>query len=210
LTHSQQVAAIKTKASGAVDEGHPRAGQLSSAVINANVLYGAFVTDVILRLAAEDLFLPLWTMRIHEEWLRNLVAKRPDLCARRLETRLDQMLAAFPDALVPPSRGLKRLFPNVDAKDRHVAAAARKAKATRIVTFNTRDFPRDDLAPYGIAVRNPDEFLCDLAREMPNHVYATLMNKHRSVLRRPSMSRSDYLTALGRHGLRRIANLLDD
>jgi hypothetical protein len=183
---------------------------LYKALLDANVLHSAFVTDVMLRLAAEDLFLPLWTLRIHDEWLRNLALKRPDLGYDRLQVRRDRMLGAFPHALVPPSRGLKLLFPNVSAKDRHVAAAARNGRATHVVTFNVRDFPDRDLSTYGITVHTPDEFLCGLAGEMPNHVCTTLMKKHRAVLARPRLSQSQYIQALIRNGLERFANLIGD
>lgn len=39
----------------------------------------------------------------------------------------------------------------IDSRDRHVLAAAVRANAEVLVTFNTRDFPEPALKPYDIA-----------------------------------------------------------
>ncbi|MFO0135945.1 MAG: hypothetical protein ACK56U_20305, partial [Planctomyces sp.] len=46
-----------------------------------------------------------------------------------------------------------------DPDDRHVLAAAIRAGADLIVTFNLKDFPEKDLKPYGIEAQHPDDFL---------------------------------------------------
>jgi len=48
-----------------------------------------------------------------------------------------------------------------DPKDRHVLAAAVRANAEVIVTFNLRDFPEPALKPYDILTVHPDDFLLD-------------------------------------------------
>lgn len=45
-----------------------------------------------------------------------------------------------------------------DENDRYVLAAAIEAKASVIVTFNLKDFPRRALSPYGIRALAPDVF----------------------------------------------------
>ncbi len=47
-------------------------------------------------------------------------------------------------------------------KDRHVLAAAVRANAEVIVTYNLKDFPRTALAPYGITAQGPGDFLSNL------------------------------------------------
>ncbi len=49
-----------------------------------------------------------------------------------------------------------------DPKDRHVLAAAVRADAGAIVTFNTTDFPDHSVEEYEIEVIDPDTFLLDL------------------------------------------------
>jgi hypothetical protein len=66
---------------------------------------------------------------IHEEWIRNLLLKRPDLSRKKLEWLRDMMIEAVPDSLVtgyePAIDGLE--LPDPD--DRHVLAAALRANA---------------------------------------------------------------------------------
>lgn len=48
-----------------------------------------------------------------------------------------------------------------DPDDRHVLAAAVKAHAEVLVTFNGKDFPAEALAPWGVEAKHPDDFLLD-------------------------------------------------
>lgn len=138
------------------------------AVLDANVLYSAFIRDVLLRLAAADLYLPCWSERIHEEWMRNLLAHRPDLPESSLLRTRAAMDAFFPDALVAAYEPMEARFSGVDVRDRHVAAAALKAQAGHIVTQNLRDFPSAALSAHGISACSPDQLIRMLAAEHPN------------------------------------------
>jgi hypothetical protein len=53
-------------------------GQLV-ALLDANVLYGNKIRDVLLWLAYMDVYIPRWTERIQNEWSDNLEKNRPDL-----------------------------------------------------------------------------------------------------------------------------------
>jgi predicted nucleic acid-binding protein len=46
-----------------------------------------------------------------------------------------------------------------DVNDRHILAAAIKANAQTIVTYNLSDFPSSSLSRYEIDALHPDEFL---------------------------------------------------
>jgi hypothetical protein len=70
------------------------------------------------------------------------------------------MSRSFPDALVTGYESLVDGMTN-HPKDRHVLAAAVRANAEVIVTFNLRDFPEPALKPYDIAAIHPDDFLLD-------------------------------------------------
>jgi hypothetical protein len=59
-------------------------------------------------------------------------------------------------------------------KDRHVLAAAVRANAEVIVTYNLKDFPRASLAPYEITAQGPGEFLKNLFQLDPAEVMQTL------------------------------------
>lgn len=55
------------------------------AVYDACVLYPAPLRDLLMHLAVSDLFRARWTTRIHDEWMRNLLANRTDLTRAQLE-----------------------------------------------------------------------------------------------------------------------------
>lgn len=57
-----------------------------------------------------------------------------------------------------------------DVGDRHVLAAAIEANAQVIVTANLSDFPPDNLAPFGIEAKHPDDFVLDLIDLAPAKV----------------------------------------
>lgn len=128
------------------------------AFLDANVLVPINLTDVLLRLAAAKTYRPLWPAHVLDEVERTLL--KLDVAAAKVSYRLGVMRERFADAEVT---GYEALIPEMgcDEKDRHVLAAAVRARAEVIVTFNTRDFPSDALAPYDITLVHPDDFLLD-------------------------------------------------
>src|SRR4051794_19944718 len=128
------------------------------AVYDACVLYPAPLRDLLIRLAATGLVRARWTARIHEEWLRGLLARRKDLTVERLRRTQQLMIDAVPDCLIT---GYEHLIPHVhlpDEDDRHVLAAAIAGRAELIVTVNLRDFPADVLETHNIEAIHPDNF----------------------------------------------------
>jgi predicted nucleic acid-binding protein len=182
-------------------------GDSVRAVLDANVLYSAFLRDVLLRLAAAELFRPYWSERIHDEWIRNLLAHRPDLSSEKLFRTRAGMDAFFPDALVTGHEALEAQFGGVAPTDRHVAAAALKAGAGQIVTQNVRDFPPSALLPHGIVATAPDEFVQMLVG-MDSPTVRAALEQHRLGLNRPALSLEEYQAAFMRNGLSRSAALL--
>ncbi|WP_245503107.1 PIN domain-containing protein [Rhizobium ruizarguesonis] len=104
---------------------------------------------------------------IHGEWMRNLAATTPGLPKERLELPRDRMKAVLPEADVVNYRPLIEDLKLPGRDDRHVLAAAIAGKASVIVTWNLKDFPRRDLRPYGITSKSPDDFLADLHIAFP-------------------------------------------
>lgn len=176
------------------------------AVLDANVLYPAFLRDVLLRLASEELFLPLWTERILREWLDNLVRHRPEL-EKPLERTRALMERTFPRALVVDFGHHEQSLAGIHPKDRHVAAAAIQGGATHIVTFNLRDFPRDALAPFGISAVHPDAFVIRLFRANRD-VVLDVLERHQADLGRPAHTRASYREAFIKAGLEKSSKFL--
>lgn len=182
-------------------------GEPVGAVLDANVLYSAFVRDVLLRLAAAGLFRPYWTERIHDEWIRSLLVHRPDLSPAKLARTRAGMDAFFPDALVVGYEALEVQFSGVSPEDRHVAAAALKAGAGQIVTQNLRDFPASALRPHGIVACDADEFIRMPATTAAAAAHAAL-DEHRLALHRPALTPDEYRAPFVRNGLSRSAAFL--
>jgi hypothetical protein len=180
--------------------------------LDANVLYPAFLRDVLLRLALAGLFRPSWSERVQDEWMRNVLARRPDLTRERLMHTRRHMERAFPDASVSvPASSATGPYAHVpslpDPDDEHVLHAALGAGAADIATFNLRDFPTDVLGPLGVRAVHPDELLRSFLHK---HTQRSLgvMRSHRALLKRPPLSPQDYAALFARAGLGESAALL--
>lgn len=110
-------------------------------IYDACVLFPAPLRDLLLRLAERGLVRARWSGEILNECFRNILAKRPDLSMKALSRTRALMNTAFPDALITDYEKLAHGVNLPDPNDRHVVAAAMKADARVIVTFNLRDFP---------------------------------------------------------------------
>lgn len=58
------------------------------ALYDANALYPASVRDLLIRLARTGIVGARWTAQIQDEWIRNLLANRPDLTSAQLQRTL--------------------------------------------------------------------------------------------------------------------------
>src|SRR5262245_16563832 len=128
------------------------------AFLDACVLYPAYLCDTLLRLAEASAYRPLWSADVLTELRRNLIDR--GIPVERVDRRITHMTRSFPDALVTGYESLSDGMTN-DRKDRHVLAAAVRANAEVLVTFNVGDFPQPALKPYDVAAIHPDEFLLD-------------------------------------------------
>jgi hypothetical protein len=119
------------------------------------------VCDLFLRLAEEPrLYFPRWTEEILAEVRRTQIGKfgwPEDLASYWLQ----EVTRSFPDALVTDYQPLIVVCRN-DPKDRHVLAAAIRAQAFAIITFNRRHFPAEALEPHSVVAHHPADYLCTL------------------------------------------------
>jgi predicted nucleic acid-binding protein len=170
------------------------------AIYDACVLYPAPLRDFLMQLTLTDLFRAKWTDRIHDEWIRNLLANRPDLRKTQLEKTRQLMNSATRDCLVEGYDALIDSMKLPDEDDRHVLAAAIHAQASVIVTFNLKDFPAKTLRPHKMEAVHPDEFILRLI-EMDSAAVCEAARTHRARLRNPPKSVDDYLLTLTNQGL---------
>src|SRR5208282_6095093 len=118
--------------------------------LDASVLYPASIRNLLLYIAGARLYRPLWSARVHEEWIAALLRNRPDLTRRQLNRTRELMQAHIIDAEVTGYELLIDTLTLPDPDDRHVLAAAIHGGASVIVTANLRHFPAEKLAPHGL------------------------------------------------------------
>lgn len=153
-----------------------------------------------MRLALTELFHAKWTEQIHDEWIRNVLIKRPDLNKTQLERTRQLMNAHVLDALVT---GYEDLIPSLtlpDPNDRHVLAAAIQGRVDVIVTFNLSDFPDNQLKSHGIEAQHPDHFLSQLL-DLDFRAVCDAIKQQRAALRHPEKSASALLDILEKQSL---------
>lgn len=176
-------------------------------VYDANVLYPSTLRDVLIHVALTELVQAKWTEQILEETFRSLKNNRPDLDPGRLDRTRGLMRTAVRDCMVTGYEPLINVVVLPDPDDRHVVAAAVRARAQVIVTFNLDDFPGEALAPWDLEAKHPDDFLVDQfhldAIELHRAVQAVANSWHN-----PSGTAADVLDHLERQGLPQVVALL--
>lgn len=174
-------------------------------VFDACVLYPAQVRDLLMELAVAGLYKSHWSQEIHEEWIRNVLADRPELGPEQLERTRQLMDAYSQDAVVDNYQSLIPSIELPDPGDRHVVAVALRCRADAIVTFNLRDFPDTALAAHGLEAIHPDDFISfQFDLDAPRTCAA--VRRIRQRLKAPPMSAEDYLDRLRTSGLPRAAD----
>jgi predicted nucleic acid-binding protein len=173
---------------------------------DANVLYPSTLRDVLIRVALHGLVQAKWTEEILDETFRNLSANRPDLDPQALARTRRLMNESIRDVVVTGYQSLVDVLVLPDPDDRHVLAAAIRAKAQVIVTANLRDFPADVLESWDIEAKHPDDFLID-----QHHIDATTMRRIiediAQAWRDPAVTASNVLDSLASDAPRAAAAL---
>jgi PIN domain len=177
--------------------GHAR----YTAMLDACVLFPVAVCDALLSVAATGLYAAKWTRQIEVEWTASLEAKygKPP---GTYDKRRDAMRDAVPDWEVPEV-AWSRLAPSLalpDAKDVHVLAAAIAGHADCIVTANLKDFPEMAVAPFGIQVIHPDEFLV-AQMDLDQLAALAAFKQQRQRLQNPAYTPQAFAEALERNAL---------
>lgn len=179
---------------------------MQSAILDSCVLYSGTLRDFFMRLAVQ-LYQPKWTEAIHEEWIRNLLANRPDLSLEQLTRTRELMNRNGGDCLVTDYEVLIPTLSLPDPDDRHVLAAAIRSRTSIIVTFNLSDFPATTLAAYWVRAVHPDNFARRLYEANPSR-FIQLLKVHRRALVNPPKSVDEYLDSLLERGLGRTVAAL--
>jgi hypothetical protein len=169
-------------------------------IYDACVLYPAPLRDLLMHLAMAGIYQAKWTEQIHDEWIRNVLASRPDLTSEILERTKKLMDLHAGDCLVINYEDLIPSLDLPDDNDRHVLAAAIRASASLIITYNLKDFPLIVLNKYQIEAQDPDQFILRLLDLSLNKVLQAV-KLHRSSLKNPPKTVNEYLETLQKQKL---------
>ena len=133
------------------------------------MIYPTVMREMLLGVAAQGAFTPLWSGRILEEWAR---AARKIGPGGEAQARGEIALLAidWPEAEVSWSPSLEARLWLPDPADIHVLAAAIAGSADMICTMNAKDFPRQILAEEGLSRLDPDGFLHGIWQARPELV----------------------------------------
>lgn len=125
------------------------------------------VRRLMLSLAADGVYQPVWSERIGAEWRRN-AARLWAIPADVLDAQWAEMNQQFPQARESDLDVYEAGLRYSDPKDFHVIAAglARRARCGSqqppqvwVATWNLKDFSRSELRRQGLSVANPDRLL---------------------------------------------------
>jgi len=169
-------------------------------VYDACVLYPNTLRDLLIRIAQSGLCQAKWTDQILGETFKNLQASRPELDESALVRTRELMIRAVRDCLVQGYEALIPVFTLPDPDDRHVLAAAVRAKAQLIVTANLRDFPVQELSQWDVEAKAPDDFVLDQIDLDRAAVYGAVQRIADS-WKKPPGTINDVLSSLEKCGL---------
>lgn len=97
-------------------------------LFDADVLYPSTLRDLLIRIAQAGLVQAKWSDQILDEVFKNISENRPDLDAEALARTRRLMVTAIRDCLVTGYEPLVSALELPDPDDRHVLAAAIKAR----------------------------------------------------------------------------------
>lgn len=176
-------------------------------VYDACVLYPAPLRDTLMRVGIAELCQARWTEKILDEWVVNLLERRPDISKERLERTCSYMNEAIDGAVISGYEPLIDTVELPDPDDRHVLAAAIHAEAQLIVTNNIKDFPSQILEKYDIEACQPSAFLAGLYETAPVDMIR-ILHEQRVALKRPEQTVGEFLETLEKNGLNLLVQSL--
>lgn len=177
-------------------------------VYDANVLVPALLRDLLLRLSVEGLVRARWSTRILDELDATLHKVHPQIPTEKRDRLRAAVTRSVPDCIVEDYERLECSLELPDPDDVHILAAAIRCNAQAIVTFNLKDYPEAQLAPFNVEAKHPDDFVLDLIDLDPVRVYRIIEDQARQ-FRSPPMTTEEVLHGLSRFIPRSVGELSD-
>ncbi len=138
--------------------------QRPALVLDACIMMSGLLRPLLLNLAHDGLFQPLWTDKIGQEWQRN-AARLWTIDPELLKCEWQIMQEQFPAANMGDVTPFETVLKHTDRKDKHVAAtgiaavASTQANPVSILTWNIKDFSRSELRRQQLGLIDPDRLL---------------------------------------------------
>ena len=167
----------------------------SVVLADANILFSRTLRDYFLYAADAGAIEIHWSQQILDEMSTNLRAQRG--LSQTATNRLEELMNGFIEyALISidPAEVTVAQTVEMDAKDRHVLAAALSVEADILLTDNTRHFPRRWMNERGIELLGAAELLLRLAEHFPDEFRVA----HVRTVQSSPRSEADVLAALER------------
>jgi hypothetical protein len=184
-------------------------------LVDANIFFAPRLRDLFMHFHEEELINVHWTKEIEGEWTRNVIAKQ-DADPAAIKKCLEGMRAAAPGWEVNGYRKFIGRFPDVDEKDRHVAAAAYKlsrdewpGQPVALVTKNVKDFPNKAFQETEISRYPMASFLNELYQENSSAVLK-VAEICRKKLKSPKLTKEQYIAVLVKNGCIEFAKKIAD
>jgi predicted nucleic acid-binding protein len=168
-------------------------------VYDANALVGNALRDLLIRIGQSGLVQARWTERILDETVAAVQKARPDIASEKIQRLKALMIRALADGIVTGYEPLIDGLHLRDPDDRHVLAAAIRCGAQVIVTAD-KDFTAEDLAPWDIEAKHPDEFVLDQI-EINDRIVWGCVQQIADARTNPPQTIGDVLSELERAGL---------
>lgn len=147
-------------------------------VLDACVLMSGVLRALLLKLADDGWYSPVWSDKIGSEWRRN-AARIWSVATPKLEQAWSDMQSTYPGANMSTPANIPENWsaPELrysDPKDWHVILSACQAKATypltTVLTWNIKDFQKTELKRLGLGLLDPDRLLVQWWQQNPDHL----------------------------------------
>ncbi|MDA9229731.1 PIN domain-containing protein [Amylibacter sp.] len=153
-------------------------------LLDTCVIYPSILRSILLGVANEGLFSPLWSERIIEEW-RRAAQRNHNEAEATIEIAL--LRVNWPKSQIEIGPENKSLF-LPDENDIHVLQAAIEGNADELLTANLKDFPTSILSSHGIIRRSPDDFLLEIAMSHRTEILKIIETVKKEAIRRSGIS----------------------
>ena len=173
-------------------------------ILDTCVLVPNATREIVLRAAEQDLFVPLWSDKIFEEW-KFVIAKNSSKSLETVKIEILLMNKRWNGSLVFRNKHLENTLCLPDMDDRHVLASAITGGAQIILTNNLKDFPPRLLATHGIRPRSVDSLFFELFYDFPDTIETIVRKVFHLSVEENNFRGQSLKSFLKKHGLPRLA-----